>query len=67
MDRQHQLTLYRAMVTARRIDQLEEEITNRGEAFFTVSGSGHEAAAALALYLTEDAWLHCHYRDKALL
>ena len=31
MDRQHQLTLYRAMVTARRIDQLEQEITNRGD------------------------------------
>ena len=55
------------MVTARRIDQLEQEITNRGEAFFTVSGSGHEAMAALALHLTEDDWLHCHYRDKALL
>lgn len=67
MDRQHQLTLYRAMVTARRIDQLEQEITNRGEAFFTVSGSGHEAVAALAPHLTPSDWLHCHYRDKALL
>jgi len=67
MDRQHQLMLYRAMVTARRIDQLEQEITNRGEAFFTVSGSGHEASAALAAHLTPDDWLHCHYRDKALL
>lgn len=59
--------LYRAMVTARRIDQLEQEITNRGEAFFTVAGSGHEAAAALACHLTPHDWLHCHYRDKALL
>jgi len=55
------------MVTARRIDQLEQEITNRGEAFFTVAGSGHEASAALAMHLTPDDWLHCHYRDKALL
>ncbi len=67
MDRQHQLALYRAMVSARRIDQLEQEITNRGEAFFTLFSGGHEASAALAPHLTKDDWLHCHYRDKALL
>lgn len=67
MDRNQQLLLYRAMLTARRVDQLEQEITNRGEAFFNVAGSGHEALAALALHLTADDWLHCHYRDKALL
>lgn len=67
MDRQHQLALYRAMVSARRVDQLEQEITNRGEAFFTLFSGGHEASAALAPHLTEDDWLHCHYRDKALL
>jgi len=67
MDRQHQLALYRAMVSARRVDQLEQEITNRGEAFFTLFSGGHEASAALAPHLTEDDWLHCHYRDNALL
>ena len=51
MDRTHQAALYRAMVTARRIDELEHEITSRGEAFFTWPGSGHEATAALALHL----------------
>lgn len=55
------------MVSARRVDQLEQEITNRGEAFFTLFSGGHEATAALAPHLTEDDWLHCHYRDKALL
>lgn len=55
------------MLTARRIDQVEREITNRGEAFFTVPGTGHEAIAALNLHLTPDDWLHCHYRDRALL
>ncbi len=67
MDRNHQQALYRAMFTSRRIDELEHEITNRGEAFFHVPGSGHESMAALALHLTPDDWLHCHYRDKALL
>ena len=67
MDRKQQLVVYRAMFTARRLDQLEQEITNRGEAFFTVAASGHESMAALAVHLTEDDWLHCHYRDRALL
>jgi len=67
MDRKHQQALYRAMLMARRMDELEHEITNRGEAFFTVPGSGHEATAALAFHLTPDDWLHCHYRDRGLL
>lgn len=61
------MALFRAMQTAREIDLLEQELTSRGEAFFHVSGAGHEASAALALHLSADDWLHCHYRDKALL
>lgn len=67
MNPQQLLALYRAMLTAREIDQREEEITRRGEAFFHLGGAGHEATAALALHLTRDDWLHCHYRDRALL
>ena len=59
--------LYRCMLTARKIDALEEQITQRGEAFFQVSGAGHEAVAALNPHLIAEDWLHCHYRDKALL
>lgn len=61
------LALYRAMYTARQIDKVEQELTQRGAAFFHVSGAGHEASAAIALHLTSEDWLHCHYRDKALL
>jgi 2-oxoisovalerate dehydrogenase E1 component len=59
--------LYRWMRTARRIDEMERELVARGEAFFHVSGAGHEASAALAPHLHPDDYLHCHYRDKALL
>lgn len=59
--------LYRQMVTAREIDRLEEDFTHRGEAFFHVSGAGHEGSAALAPHLIPQDWLHCHYRDKALM
>jgi 2-oxoisovalerate dehydrogenase E1 component len=61
------LSLYRAMLTARAIDQREEALVTQGMAFFHVSGAGHEASAALVPHLTPDDWLHCHYRDKALL
>ncbi|MFW6215918.1 MAG: thiamine pyrophosphate-dependent enzyme [Alkalispirochaetaceae bacterium] len=63
-----QLTgLYRTMVTAREMDLLEQSFTGRGEAFFHVSGAGHEATAVLNEFLIEEDWLHCHYRDKALM
>ena len=55
------------MVTVREIDRMEQELTSRGEAFFHVSGAGHEGLAGLALHLTDEDWLHCHYRDKALM
>lgn len=61
------LPLYRYMVTARELDLIEEEYTARGEAFFHVSGAGHEASVMLEPHLTADDWLHCHYRDKALM
>ena len=61
------LALYRTMLTVREIDRAEEKLTSRGEAVFQVSSSGHEAIAALADLLTPADWLHCHYRDKALL
>src|SRR5436189_3816982 len=56
------LQLYRWMRTARRIDEMERELVARGEAFFQVSGAGHEASAVLAQLLRPDDYLHCHYR-----
>ncbi len=67
MESLQQLALYHAMATARRLELVEQELVARGEAFFYVSSAGHEANAALALHLTPSDWLHCHYRDKALL
>ena len=61
------LKSYRYMYMSRVIDILEQEFAARGEVFFHVSGAGHEATAILNNFLTPDDWLHCHYRDKALL
>ncbi|HLJ09549.1 MAG TPA: thiamine pyrophosphate-dependent dehydrogenase E1 component subunit alpha, partial [Planctomycetaceae bacterium] len=67
VDSHRWLSLYRCLVAAREIDRLEFEYVRRGLAFFHVSGAGHEATAALGCHLSQDDWLHCHYRDKALL
>ena len=61
------LRLYRWMYTMRCVDAMERELVARGEAFFHVSGAGHEASAALALHLRPGDYLHGHYRDKALM
>jgi len=61
------IRLYTTMVTARELDLLEQSYTGRGEAFFHVSGAGHEGTVVLAEHLGPQDWLHCHYRDKALM
>ena len=59
--------IYCAMLAARLIDEIENRYTLQGKAFFHVSGAGHEAVAALTPHLIPSDWLHCHYRDKALM
>lgn len=67
MDAQSLVRLYRWMLTARLLDEAEQRLTQRGEAFFHVGGAGHESSAALAEHLIPADWLHCHYRQRALL
>jgi 2-oxoisovalerate dehydrogenase E1 component len=55
------------MMVARLVDDVEAEMTSGGEAFFHVSGAGHEGSAILDLSLIPEDWLHLHYRDKALM
>ncbi|MGB1526064.1 MAG: thiamine pyrophosphate-dependent enzyme, partial [Miltoncostaeaceae bacterium] len=55
------------MMTARWIDAVEEELVQRGEAFFQLGGAGHEATAVLADHLGPQDWLQPHYRSRALL
>jgi 2-oxoisovalerate dehydrogenase E1 component len=60
------LEIYRPMVASRYTDHLQSAAAQRGEVFFYVPSSGHEASAALAPHLIEADWLHLHYRDRAL-
>ena len=60
------LQLYRWMLLSRQLDMAKADLVNRGEAFFHISGCGHEGMATLRLHLTPNDWLHLHYRDQAL-
>lgn len=59
--------VYRHILASREVDILEQDYVQRGEAFFHVSGSGHENIAFLNPHLVPDDYLHPHYRDKSLL
>jgi 2-oxoisovalerate dehydrogenase E1 component len=66
-DKRALILLLRYMHIARCIDDIEQRLVQQGQAFFHVSGAGHESVAGLSFYLTPFDYLHLHYRDKALL
>jgi len=61
------LDLYKYMLMSRESDIIEAELVNSGEANFLASSKGHEGSVILAPFLHNSDYLHCHYRDKALM
>ena len=65
------LQLFESMLSSRHLDLASRDLKARGESFYTIGGSGHEANAAVAAALrpTDPAFLHYRsggfYQERA--
>jgi 2-oxoisovalerate dehydrogenase E1 component len=68
LSRERLLEAFCCMVRSRKVDDREIQLKNQSQAFFQISGAGHEAilvAAGMTLKAGYD-WFHPYYRDRAL-
>lgn len=67
-DPQVLLSVYRTMLTSRRLDEKMLTLLKQGKGFFHIGCAGHEAAQAAVGLLSRPGhdWFSCYYRDMTM-
>src|SRR3989441_2169631 len=63
-DKRHLLT---TMLESRHADLREQNLNRQGKGHFHVSGMGHEALAAISMWMEPDDYIVPYYRDRGLV
>mgnify|MGYP000860510157 FL=1 len=66
-DEARKLQLLKLMLESRLGDEREKSMIRQGKGWFQISSAGHEALAALGLFLTDDDYTAPYYRDRAFM